>query len=76
MNNDKKGSGKHSEQNMTGFHSGDKLEFSSQKERTIVAAPQKNVDDLFGKLFNPERKALSCEAINESLQRKFKPEKL
>ncbi|MEI6757806.1 MAG: AbrB/MazE/SpoVT family DNA-binding domain-containing protein [Chlorobium sp.] len=60
-----------------GLHSGDKLDFSCQKEGTIVVTPiKKNVDDLFGKLFNPERKALSCEAINEALRRKFKQQKL
>ena len=61
-----------------GLHSGDKLEFSCEKlgGRIVVTPIKKNVDDLFGKLFKPERKAFSIEEINEALQEKFKQQGL
>ncbi len=37
---------------------------------------KKNVDDLYGKLFKAERKALSIEAIGEALKRKFQQQEL
>ena len=60
-----------------GLQSGDKLEFSCEKGGRIVVTPiKKNVDDLFGKLLKPERKALSIEEINEALRNKFKQKQL
>ena len=54
------------------LHSGDRLEFTFEKGGRLVVTPvKKNVDDLFGRLFKPERAALSIEAINEALRQKF-----
>ncbi|WP_076789231.1 AbrB/MazE/SpoVT family DNA-binding domain-containing protein [Chlorobium sp. KB01] len=56
-----------------GLHSGDKLEFSCEKGGRIVVTPiKKSVDDLFGKLFDPERKALSIQEINDVVRLKFR----
>ncbi len=60
-----------------GLHSGDKLDFSCEKGGRIIVTPiKKNVDDLYGKLFNAERKALSIEAIGDALKRKFQQPEL
>jgi antitoxin PrlF len=60
-----------------GLHSGDKLDFSCDQGGRIVVTPiKKNVDDLFGKLYQPERKALSTEAINKAIRQKFRQQEL
>jgi antitoxin PrlF len=60
-----------------GLHSGDKLDFSCDQGGRIVVTPiKKNVDDLFGKLYKPERKALSTDAIHEAIRQKFRQQKL
>ncbi|NMW21283.1 MAG: AbrB/MazE/SpoVT family DNA-binding domain-containing protein [Chlorobiaceae bacterium] len=60
---------------MLGLHSGDKLEFSCVKDGKLLVTPlKKNVDDLYGKLFNPDTKPLSIEAINEAIRSKFQQE--
>ena len=44
---------------MLGLHSGDKLDFSCEKGGRLIVRPlKKNVDDLYGKLFQPEREPL------------------
>uniref|UniRef100_Q3ARN5 Transcriptional regulator, AbrB family n=1 Tax=Chlorobium chlorochromatii (strain CaD3) TaxID=340177 RepID=Q3ARN5_CHLCH len=54
------------------LHSGDRLEFTFEKWGRLVVSPvKKNVDDLFGRLFDPTRKAFSTEAINDALRQKF-----
>jgi len=54
---------------MLGLHSGDKLDFSCEKGGRLIVRPlKKNVDDLYGKLFQPEREPLSTEAINDALR--------
>ena len=54
------------------LHSGDRLEFTFEKGGQLVVTPlKKNVDDLYGKLFNPDRAALSIEVIKEALRQKF-----
>lgn len=56
-----------------GLHSGDKLEFSCEKGGRIVVTPiKKSVDDLFGKLFDPERIALSISEIDDAVRLKFR----
>ncbi len=58
---------------MLGLHSGDKLDFSCEKGGRLIVRPlKKNVDDLYGKLFQPEREPLSTEAINDAIRFKFK----
>jgi len=57
------------------LHSGDRLEFSCEEGGRVLVTPiKKNVDDLFGRLFSPERTALSTEAINDALRQKFQDE--
>ena len=59
-----------------GLHSGDRLKITFEKEGCFFVTPvKKNVDDLFGKLFNPSRATISIEAINEVLRQKFQQEK-
>ena len=54
------------------LHSGDRLEFAFEKGGRLVVTPvKKNVDDLYGRLFNPDRAALSIEAMNDALRQKF-----
>ena len=54
---------------MLGLHSGDKLDFSCEKGGRLIVRPlKKNVDDLYGKLFQPEREPLSTEAINDAIR--------
>ena len=54
---------------MLGLHSGDKLDFSCEKGGRLIVRPlKKNVDDLYGKLFQPERESLSTDAINDALR--------
>ena len=62
---------------MPGLHSGDKLELSCEKDDQFIGGSlNKNVDDLYGKLFNPEREPLSTEAINDALRSTFKQQQL
>ncbi len=62
---------------MPGLHSGDKLELSREKDDQLIGGSlNKNVDDLYGKLFNPEREPLSTEAINDALRGTFKEQQL
>ena len=57
---------------MLGLHSGDKLEFSCKKGGKLIVRPlKKKVDDLYGKLFKPEREPLSTEAINDAIRSRF-----
>jgi antitoxin PrlF len=57
------------------LHTGDKIEFVFEKEGAVtVRAVKKTVDDLFGKLYNPARKPLSVEEINEAIQRQVNSE--
>lgn len=52
---------------------GDKIEFIFTNEREALIRPvSKTVDDLFGKLSKPGRKAFSIEEINEAVARKLK----
>ena len=54
---------------MLGLHSGDKLDFSCEKGGRLIVRPlKKNVDDLYGKLFQPERESLSTDAINDAIR--------
>jgi AbrB family looped-hinge helix DNA binding protein len=52
---------------------GDKIEFVITDDRSALIRPvSKSVDDLFGKLHKPDRKAASIEAMNEAIARKVK----
>ena len=54
---------------MLGLQSGDKLEFSYKKGGRLIVRPlKKKVDDLYGKLFQPERESLSTDAINDAIR--------
>jgi antitoxin PrlF len=57
------------------LHAGDKIEFVFEKDGAItVRAVKKTVDDVFGKLYNPARKPLSVEEMNEAIQRQVSSE--
>ena len=59
-----------------GLHSGDKLDFFCENGGRLIVRPlKKNVDDLYGKLFKPEREPLSTEAINDAIRWKFKQQR-
>ena len=52
---------------------GDKIEFVITDDRSALIRPiSKSVDELFGKLHKPGRKAASIEAMNEAIAQKVK----
>jgi antitoxin PrlF len=55
------------------LNTGDQIEFVITNKREALIRPiSKKVDDVFGKLYNPKRKARSIEEIHEKLKRKMK----
>ena len=52
---------------------GDKIEFVITDDRSALIRPiSKSVDELFGKLHKPGRKAASIEVMNEAIAQKVK----
>ena len=50
------------------LHTGDKIEIVVTANREAIIRPvTKKVDDIFCKLHNPERKAVSLEAIDDAM---------
>ncbi len=55
------------------LHTGDKIEIIVTGNREAVIRPiSKKVDDLFGKLHTPGRKAVSLEAMDEAIRGRMK----
>lgn len=55
------------------LHTGDKIEIIVTGEREAIIRPvSKNVDDIFCKLHKPGRKAVSIEAIDETIRNRMK----
>ncbi|HDM77458.1 MAG TPA: AbrB/MazE/SpoVT family DNA-binding domain-containing protein [Deltaproteobacteria bacterium] len=55
------------------LHTGDKIEIIVTGEREAVIRPvSKNVDDIFCKLHKSGRKAVSIEAIDETIRNRMK----
>jgi AbrB family looped-hinge helix DNA binding protein len=55
------------------LHSGDKIEILVTKNREAVIRPvSKKVDDLFCKLYNVERKAVSLETMKKAIRERVK----
>ena len=55
------------------LNTGDKIEFVITNKREALIRPiSKKVDEVFGNLHNPKRKAISVEEINTKLRRKIK----
>ena len=55
-----------------GLHTGDKLEFIvSEKGEAFFRPVTKKVDDVFGKLHKPGRKAVSVEEMDDTVKTKL-----
>ncbi len=55
------------------LHSGDKIEIIVTKDREAIIRPvSKKVDDIFGKLYKPKRKAVSIEGIDQAIKTKMR----
>ncbi|MCI5122926.1 MAG: AbrB/MazE/SpoVT family DNA-binding domain-containing protein [Candidatus Electrothrix sp. AR5] len=55
------------------LHTGDKIEIVVTANREAIIRPvTKKVDDIFCKLHNPERKAVSLEAIDDAMRNRMK----
>jgi hypothetical protein len=56
-----------------GLHPGDKLEFVITESREGLFRPvTKRVDDVFGRLYQPERKPASIEEMDAVVKQKMK----
>ncbi|MEE4252530.1 MAG: AbrB/MazE/SpoVT family DNA-binding domain-containing protein [Desulfuromusa sp.] len=55
------------------LHTGDKIEIVVTANREAIIRPvSKKVDDIFCKLHNPDRKAVSLEAIDDAMRNRMK----
>ncbi len=55
------------------LHTGDKIEIIVTEKREALIRPiSKKVDDIFGKLHVPERKAVSVESMNNAIKNRMK----
>jgi len=55
------------------LHTGDKIEIIvTEKREAIIRPVSKKVDDVFGKLHKPGRKAVSLEAMDDAIRNKMK----
>lgn len=55
------------------LHTGDKIEIIvTEKREAIIRPVSKKVDDIFGKLHKPERKAVSLDAMNDAIRARMK----
>ena len=55
------------------LHTGDKIEIIVTENREAIIRPiSKKVDDVFGKLYQPDRKTVSVEAMNNAIKNRMK----
>ncbi len=55
------------------LHTGDKIEIIVTADREAIIRPvSKKVDDIFCKLHNPDRKAVSLKAIDDAMRNRMK----
>lgn len=55
------------------LHTGDKIEIIVTENREAIIRPiSKKVDDVFCKLHNPDRKAVSLEVIDDAIRNRMK----
>ena len=55
------------------LHAGDKIEITVTKNREAIIRPiSKKVDDIFGKLYEPTRKSVSVESMNDAIKNRMK----
>ncbi|MBW1902206.1 MAG: AbrB/MazE/SpoVT family DNA-binding domain-containing protein [Deltaproteobacteria bacterium] len=55
------------------LHTGDKMEFVLTNNREVLLRPiSKKVDDIFGKLHKPNRKAISTREMDAVIRQKMK----
>jgi len=55
------------------LHTGDKIEIIVTKKREAVIRPvSKKVDDIFCKLYNPDRKTVPLETIDDAIRNRMK----
>jgi antitoxin PrlF len=56
-----------------GLHSGDKLEFVIvENGKACIRPVTKKVDDVFGRLYKPEKKPVSVEEMDEKIRQKMR----
>lgn len=54
------------------LHTGDKIEITvTEKGEAIITPISKKVDDIFCKLHNPDRKAVTLEAIDDAIRNRM-----
>lgn len=55
------------------LHTGDKIEIIiTEKREAIIRPVSKKVDDIFGKLHKPGRKAVPLDAMNDAIRARMK----
>jgi len=55
------------------LHTGDKIEIIVTENREAIIRPiSKKVDDIFCKLHNPDRKAVTLEAVDDAIRNRMK----
>ena len=55
------------------LHTGDKIEIIVTKNREAIIRPiSKKVDDVFSKLYDPARKAVSVDSMNDAISNRMK----
>jgi len=55
------------------LHTGDKIEIIVTKNREALIRPiSKKVDDIFRKLYDPKRKSVSIESMNDAIKDRMK----
>ena len=55
------------------LHTGDKIEIIVRENREAIIRPiSKKVDDIFCKLYNPDRKAVTLDDIDDAIRNRMK----
>ena len=58
---------------LLGIHSGDKLEFVAiENGKAYIKPVTKKVDDVFGRLYNPDRKPVSVDEMDKKIKQKMR----
>ena len=58
---------------LLGIHSGDKLEFVViENGKAYIKPVTKKVDDVFGRLYNPDRKPVSVDEMDKKIKQKMR----
>ncbi|MBN1999732.1 AbrB/MazE/SpoVT family DNA-binding domain-containing protein [candidate division KSB1 bacterium] len=54
------------------LHTGDKIEFTVTKNQAIITPVSKKIDEVFGKLFHPDRAAIPVEVFDKTIRKRMK----